>query len=473
MAAAGIDFGTLYSKVGLIVTPEVPTQPTFVEIVKNELGKAKIPTLVGFKKGRREKPEHCELQLLKNVGHSCRCLKELLGKQIGSVADEGVVWQKEECIKGVKDEISFSFDNLHSLEKPLCISMRHLVGMFLTRISQLISNMKVEAVVVSVPPYYSNRQRCALQDALRIARMECTRLVEDHIATAFLYTFQNRQSLHTCRAVAFCNASESYFSCAIIVADSKGFVVLAERHTENVSGREMIKLLMNHIASQWKEGGDLLRNAKARLKLELACRKCMEILSANKEAELCVDSVMNGEDLESEISRKEFEEVCSGMKQNVVGICRDALSAAKTSKYANRLSQGLQVELVGGCSRIPFVQDAIIEAFSVEEVMRSLNSDESVARGCTLMAADLSSSFEVAPVEVEETCPFGVEVCMGRGPWTTVFDAGIPSNCQVTVPIDVDFIKDYHLEFTARKKGISGGTVPLFCRGGRLGEVGE
>ena len=439
MSAVGIDVGALYSKVAILRGDTDPATQLFVEIVPNDLSKFKTATRVGFRNSRRIPAEHCEAQQQRYVKSSCRALKQLLGKTIEDLTEKDKLnflfplsYHPDE-----RNEISVSLDNQQS------ISMRHLVGMFFTRIYQLLPHKDVKAVVVSVPPYYSNRQRCSLQDALMIAGMKCTRLVEDHIATAFLYTLQNRKNLPNPKVMAFCNASESYFSCAIVVLDSERLAVLSERHSQEVSGRNMIQLLMKHFASQWEQG-DCQKDAKARLKLELACRKCMETLTANKEAALSVDAFMNGDDFESEISRKEFEEMCSEMKQNIIEACRDALKQAKV------VSEDLPVELVGGCSRIPFVQDAIKEAFSVEELLRSLNADESVARGCTLIAGDLSGHFRVPLLTFEQVYAFGVELCVGEGGrWKKIFPAGTKLNSQVTLE------RNWKLpvELSARKVG--------------------
>lgn len=106
---------------------------------------------------------------------------------------------------------------------------------------------------------------------------------------------------------------------------------------------------------------------------------------------------MEDEDLNYNITRDELEQLCQPMIQKI----KQTLMELKAKLDAKKISY-TDVEIIGGGTRIPFVQKEIVEVFGVSQVQRTLNASESVARGCALMAAMLSPLFRVAEYQVEE-----------------------------------------------------------------------
>ena len=72
------------------------------------------------------------------------------------------------------------------------------------------------------------------------------------------------------------------------------------------------------------------------------------------------------------------------------------------------------VEVVGGTTRVPMVLKQLTDLFG-REPSRTLNSKETVSRGCALQCAMLSPTFKVRDFQVLDSFPYGVQFrCAGR-----------------------------------------------------------
>ncbi|KAF4698985.1 hypothetical protein FOZ62_027282, partial [Perkinsus olseni] len=206
--------------------------------------------------------------------------------------------------------------------------------------------------------------------------------------------------------VAFTSVGASHFGCSVVKFTKSHLTVLGEAIDTTVGGRYVDQLLMEHYSQEFtkKTGLDPLKNAKARFKLEEAVNKVKKILSANNEAILGIECLMEDEDLNAVVTRDKLEELCTpmiGKMQSVMG---------RALKEANVTTDDLHsVEIIGGVSRVPFIQRTIVDTLH-KDLSRTLNADECVARGCALQAAMLSPLFKVRDFAVTDFTQQGVEV---------------------------------------------------------------
>ena len=146
----------------------------------------------------------------------------------------------------------------------------------------------------------------------------------------------------------------------------------------NLGGRELDRLLCDHFANQFKEKYkiDIKSNPKAHFRLLSACEKTKKVLSANLQAPLNVECIMNDVDVAGTITREEFEKLAEPMTARVIKPLEEALKKAKISK-----EQIDSVEIIGGTSRVPSVKEKIKQFFN-KELSTTLNADEAVSKGC-------------------------------------------------------------------------------------------
>jgi heat shock 70kDa protein 4 len=120
-----------------------------------------------------------------------------------------------------------------------------------------------------------------------------------------------------------------------------------------------------------------------------------KILSANAEAPLSIECLMDEKDVKGLIKREEFEKMCAGLIEQVLEPCKKAIVWSKLPGI-DRLSG---VELVGSGSRVPAISRVLARYFG-REPGRTINASECVARGCALHCAMLSPVFKVRDYEV-------------------------------------------------------------------------
>lgn len=138
-------------------------------------------------------------------------------------------------------------------------------------------------------------------------------------------------------------------------------------------------------------------------KLFNKCHKLKEVLSANKEATLFVEGLIDGIDFRAPIKRSEFEELSQALLDSITKPIERILEIAQ--KKINDINV---IEIIGGGVRIPKIQE-ILKAYSNGvEIGSHLNGDEAMALGAAFSAANNSLSFRVRPIWLNDGFNFDV-----------------------------------------------------------------
>lgn len=401
-AVIGIDIGSAESFVAYV-------GKGIVDIVQNEVSKRATPSLVGFTDRERLLGDTALSMIRSNAKNTCRNFKHLLGRQVDAKdIEEEHFWSTSKL--AAADDGYAGYDVTYKGE-PRVFSSSVVTAMYLTKLKEITEKWceaKVSDAVISVPSYLSDVQRQAVLDAAKIAGISVLRLMNEHTATALAYGIYRSNDFDPEKpmTVAFCSMGHSLFSVSIVQFIRGKLTVICEK-SDKVGGRTMDECLMREFSAQFKKkvGCDPLSNKKASFKLEDAVTKTKKILSANAEAGLNVECLMEDEDFSSNMTRADFEKMCEPMMARVQAVL-DAAKAACGMEVKDIDS----VEMIGGASRVPWVKRMCSEAFDGKELSTTMNADESVARGCALQAAILSPLYKVREFKVEDTTPLGVNV---------------------------------------------------------------
>mmetsp|Transcript_81067 Transcript_81067/g.169278 ORF Transcript_81067/g.169278 Transcript_81067/m.169278 type:complete len:802 (-) Transcript_81067:353-2758(-) len=402
-AVIGIDLGSADSYVGFI-------SKGTVEIVQNEVSQRKTPSLVGFTDRERLLGDQALSQIKSNVKNTCRNFKHLLGETYGSPGVEVEHFWSTAPI--VKDESagSVGFSVSHRGE-PKTFSASAVTAMFLTKLKDITekwSGMEVEEAVIGVPSYFADFARTALLDAARIAGLKTLRLMNEHTATALEYGYWRSLSFDVDKphTVAFCMMGHTVFSVAIVKFVKGKLIVVCEKSAK-VGGRDMDECLMRTFSEQFKKqtGCDVLSNKKALFKLEDAVTKTKKILSANSESSISCECLMEDHDFSGRIDRSDFLDTCKPMMAKVANVLAAAIKSCGIP-----VSSIDVVEMCGGSSRVPWVKEMCSKAFGGKDLSMTMNADECVARGCTIMAAILSDSYKAREFKVEDAAVWPVSL---------------------------------------------------------------
>jgi len=411
MSVVGIDIGTSDAIVAYVGKVGVGTAST-VDIVQNEVSQRKTPVLVGFNDAERTLGDEAMASIKSNSANTARNMKHVLGRSLEdpTLADERSFWALAQLENTPEGHIGYSV-SYHGEQRVM--SVQQITAAFLWKlraISERWTNNRIQDCVISCPSYYTDVHRQALLDACAIQGLNCLRLMNEHTAVALGYgIYRSNEFGEDPRYVAFASMGHSTFSVCIVKFTNRRLELVSAASDSNCGGRDMDRCLMENFAAafQQKYKCDPLSNRKARFKLEDTATKAKKILSANFEATANVEMLMNDEDLSAKIDRDQFEKMCEPMMGKIQAVLDRAVDGAPVS-----VEEISTVEIVGGASRVPFFQRLVGAKFNLqpEQLSRTLNADEAVARGCCLQAAMLSPMFKVREFEVVDNVAHGIAV---------------------------------------------------------------
>ncbi|CAI0437191.1 unnamed protein product [Linum tenue] len=257
--------------------------------------------------------------------------------------------------------------------------------------------MPVVDCVIGIPSYFTDLQRRAYLDAAKIAGLKPLRLMHDCAATALSYGIYKTDFSSTGPTyVAFIDIGHCDTQVSIVSFEVGHMRIVSHAFESNLGGRDFDEVLFGYFVAQFKEQYkiDVNSNIRACIRLRAACEKLKKVLSANSEAPLNIECLMDEKDVKGFIKREEFERLSSALLDRVCIPCRKALADATIT-----VGKIHSVELVGSGSRIPAIAKLITSLFG-REPSRTLNASECVARGCALQCAMLSPVFRVREYDV-------------------------------------------------------------------------
>ena len=135
-----------------------------------------------------------------------------------------------------------------------------------------------------------------------------------------------------------------------------------------------------------KHKKDISGNKRALRRLRTACERAKRTLSASAQANIEIDSLFEGIDFYTSITRARFEELCSDLFKGTLEPVEKAMRDAKMDK-----SSVNDIVLVGGSTRIPKIQKLLQDFFNGKE-LKSINPDEAVAYGAAIQVSRFSGA---------------------------------------------------------------------------------
>ena len=297
-------------------------------------------------------------------------------------------------------------------------SATQLVAMYLSKIKQTTQNeikLPVSDIVMSVPAWFTDVQRRSLIDAAEIAGLKLLRLMNDTTASALGYGITKLDlpsGDEKPRRVAFIDVGHSNYTCSIVEFKKGELAVKSTAFDRHFGGRNFDKALVDHLQKEFigKYKIDIFSNPRAVARTLAAAEKLKKILSANQQAPLNIESLMNDIDVRAMITRQEFEALVEPLLVRATVPLEQALADAKLTKDDIDV-----IEVVGGGSRVPAVKERI-QAFFGKPLSFTLNQDEAIARGCAFSCAILSPVFKVRDFAVQDIVTYPIEFAWEKAP---------------------------------------------------------
>ncbi len=290
---------------------------------------------------------------------------------------------------------------------------------------------KIDDAVITVPAYFSDSQRQATKDSGLIAGLNVLRIINEPTAAALAYGL-DKQDLNDESHILIFDLGGGTFDVSVLKIDEgQLFQVKSTAGDTHLGGEDFDSRMVEYFIDEFKKKykKDISKNQRALRRLRTAAERAKRALSTATEANIEIDSLHDGLDFYSKISRARFEELCQDLFKSTLRPVEKALKDAKLEK-----SQISEVVLVGGSTRIPKIQKMLEEYFNGKELNKSINPDEAVAYGAAIQAAILSgdSSQIIRDVLLVDVIPLSLGLETVGGVMNKLIERNSRIPCDVT-----------------------------------------
>ncbi|KAI8139347.1 heat shock protein 70 family [Fennellomyces sp. T-0311] len=407
MSVVGFDLGNLQAVISV-------ARNRGIDVICNEVSNRATPSLVSFGFKQRYLGESAKTQEVSNFKNTAGNLKRLAGRSFS----DPEIQEVEAALTPVElaDVDGMAGVKVNYLGEQATFSNIQLIAMYLGKLRDTTAaelKIPVSDCVITVPGWFTEIQRRAVLSAAEIAGLNCLRLVNDLTAAALGYGITKVDLPEDKpRNVVFVDIGHSDYSVNVVSLIKGQLTVRGAAYDLHFGGRDFDKVIMDNLAAEFKEkfNIDVYSNKKAILRLRVAAERCKRVLSANPQAPVNIESIMDDRDVSTIVNRSDFEE----WAEHLFGRTADTIHKALENAGV-KVEDIDAVELVGGTTRIPAIKATISKVLG-KEISTTLNQDEAISRGAALQCAMLSPVFKVRDFRVNDVCSYPIKLTWEPSP---------------------------------------------------------
>ena len=353
----GIDLGTTNSCVAVLEGGEP-------KVITNAEGNRTTPSVVAFKGDEELVGEVAKRQAVTNVKNTISSIKRKMGTS-EKVEANGKKWTPEEISAKI----------LSKLKKD----------------AESYLGEKVTKAVITVPAYFNDAERQATKNAGKIAGLEVERIINEPTAAALAYGLDKQDKLQT---ILVYDLGGGTFDVSILELGDGVFEVKATSGNNRLGGDDFDQRIVDYVVSEFKKenGVDLSKDKMAMQRIKDAAEKAKKDLSGMTSASISLPFIAQNDDgpvhLDMNLTKAKFEDLCRDLFDSTLEPVKKALKDAKL-----KASDIDKVILVGGSTRIPYIQELVKKELG-QEPNKSVNPDEVVAMGAAIQGGVLTGEVD-------------------------------------------------------------------------------
>ncbi len=367
----GIDLGTTNSCVAVLEGGEP-------KVIPNAEGARTTPSVVAFKGDEEMVGQIARNQAVTNAKNTISSIKRKMGTN-EKVEANGKKWTPEEISAKI----------LGKLKKD----------------AESYLGEKVTKAVITVPAYFNDAQRQATKNAGKIAGLEVERIINEPTAAALAYGLDKQDKLQT---ILVYDLGGGTFDVSILELGDGVFEVKATSGNNHLGGDDFDERIVDYLVDEFrKENGiDLSKDKMALQRIKDAAEKAKKDLSGMTTAQISLPFIAQNDDgpvhLDMNLTKAKFEDLCRDLFDSTLKPVKDALKEAKL-----KASDIDKVILVGGSTRIPYIQELVKKELG-QEPNKSVNPDEVVAMGAAIQGGVLTG--EVDDIVLLDVTPLSLGI---------------------------------------------------------------
>merc|ERR1712172_290838 len=408
--AVGIDLGTTYSCVGVF-------QHGKVEIIANDQGNRTTPSYVAFTDTERLIGDAAKNQVAMNPTNTIFDAKRLIGRKFSDSTVQSDLKHWPFKVVQVDGKPKLQVDYKCEEKQFFAEEISSMVLTKMKETAEAFLGHNITDAVVPVPAYFNDSQRQATKDAGVISGLNILRIINEPTAAAIAYGLDKKGAAEA--NVLIFDLGGGTFDVSILTIEDGIFEVKATAGDTHLGGEDFDNRMVDHFCNEFKRKHKkyLSGNKRARRRLRTACERAKRTLSASAQANIEIDSLFEGIDFYTSITRARFEELCSDLFKGTLEPVEKAMRDAKMDKSSIN-----DIVLVGGSTRIPKIQKLLQDFFNGKELNKSINPDEAVAYGAAVQAAILvgDTSEAVSDLLLLDVAPLSLGIETAGGVMTSL-----------------------------------------------------